>query len=335
MRFAQTEEQKMFRDSVAAVVSRSSKPADVREAWELDAVERPAVWEALVATGFPTLLTPEELGGGGSERELTAALDELGRAAAPGPLVEHAAVAVPLLAELAPSVLETVLDEGQLMTATAGSVVPYAAMSDSALVLRGDTIHRVALDAQSETPAAAAFDKSRQAATLPDEALGETTVLASGPQVAAAVARAEDRAALGTASFLLGLASSMIDATVTYDTMRTQFGVSIGSFQAVKHQLANAYIAVEFARPVVDAAAMAMSASSPDAPRLCSMAKALAGDAGRITAKAALQCHGAIGYTMEADLHLHLMRTWSLLNAWGSVDHHRDRVADMVLGVGV
>ncbi|MFT4081002.1 MAG: acyl-CoA dehydrogenase family protein, partial [Nocardioides sp.] len=149
----------------------------------------------------------------------------------------------------------------------------------------------------------------------------------SGAEAAAAVATARHRAAAGTGAVLIGLAARAIEVSVEYTSARRQFGAPVGSFQAVKHHLANAQIAVETARPVVEASAWALAAGDPEAPRLASMAKATANQAARITAKAALQVHGAIGYTMEADLHLYLMRIWSLLNAWGTTEAHLDLVA--------
>ena len=93
---------------------------------------------------------------------------------------------------------------------------------------------------------------------------------------------------------------------------RRQFGVPIGSFQAVKHHLADALLHLEFARPVVYAAAWSLANGSPEASRAVSHAKAAAGDAANVVGRQALQCHGAIGYTVEYDLHLYLKRVWAL-----------------------
>ncbi len=102
----------------------------------------------------------------------------------------------------------------------------------------------------------------------------------------------------------------------------------IGSFQAVKHLLAGAQVALEFARPVVYAAAWALDQGEPRRIRTASTAKALASDAATEAARVALQVHGAIGYTWECDLHLFLKRTWALAEAWGSAADHRRRVLD-------
>ena len=143
----------------------------------------------------------------------------------------------------------------------------------------------------------------------------------------AAVAAAFDRGALGAAAELLGLSRAMLALTVDYASQRHQFGKPIGSFQAVKHHLANARLEIEFAAPAVLHAAYAVARARPDASRAVSQAKWLAGAAAAVTGRAALQCHGAIGYTTEHDLHLYLKRSWALARTWGGADFHADRVA--------
>src|SRR4029453_8176944 len=108
---------------------------------------------------------------------------------------------------------------------------------------------------------------------------------------------------------------------------RHQFGQPIGGFQAVKHHLADAHLAVEFAAPAVDRAGWSLATAQPTAARDVSMAKAMAGDAAERAARTALQVHGAIGYTFESDLHLWMKRVWALAPAWGDAAWHRARVA--------
>src|SRR5262249_37977432 len=125
-----------------------------------------------------------------------------------------------------------------------------------------------------------------------------------------------ERGALGTAALLVGLARRMLDITVEYARQRHQFGVPIGSFQAVKHHLADVRGAIEFARPLVYRAAWSVSEGEPDAPIHVSMAKALSSDAAALSATHALRCHGAIGYSFEYDLHLFMKRAWALAATW-------------------
>jgi hypothetical protein len=117
----------------------------------------------------------------------------------------------------------------------------------------------------------------------------------------------------------------MLDLTAEYVKERRQFGVAVGSFQAVKHRLADARIALEFARPLVY-----RSAATLDATHV-SMAMAKAADTALLTARAALQCHGAIGYTTEYDLHLYMKRAWALARSRGDARFHRNRVANAIL----
>jgi Acyl-CoA dehydrogenase, C-terminal domain/Acyl-CoA dehydrogenase, N-terminal domain len=157
--------------------------------------------------------------------------------------------------------------------------------------------------------------------------LGAATLVTDDPEV---VELARDRGAWGTAAMLVGLGQRMIELAVAHVTERHQFGVPVGSFQAVKHQLADAHKDLAFARPVVHRAAHSLATGAADRGRDVSMAKALAGDAAWRAGRVALQCHGAIGYTVEHDLHLYLKRTWALAKAYGDAGWHRDRVARAV-----
>ncbi|MGH3713155.1 MAG: acyl-CoA dehydrogenase family protein, partial [Micromonosporaceae bacterium] len=128
--------------------------------------------------------------------------------------------------------------------------------------------------------------------------------------------------ALACAAQLLGAGQAMLDTTVRYAQQRHQFGRPIGSFQAVKHQLADVRVGLDLARPLVYGAAVTM------APRDVSAAKVAAGDAAYRAARTALQVHGAIGYTAEHPLHLWLTRTRALLTAWGTPRWHRTRILE-------
>jgi alkylation response protein AidB-like acyl-CoA dehydrogenase len=194
-----------------------------------------------------------------------------------------------------------------------------------------DVVH--ALDPRTDDvtfTAEASLDGARKLARV-DWRPGPATRLAAGDDVRAALALAFDRGAFATAALLLGVSRRMIEMTVAYAGMRTQFGKPIGSFQAVKHQLADAHVAVELARPCVARAAYAIARREPDRAVHVSMAKAYASDAATRAARAALQCHGAIGYSFEYDLHLWMKRAWALAPAWGDAAWHRARIATHVL----
>jgi alkylation response protein AidB-like acyl-CoA dehydrogenase len=118
----------------------------------------------------------------------------------------------------------------------------------------------------------------------------------------------------------------MLDITVSYVSNRKQFGVPVGSFQAVKHHLADVVLELEFAAPVVLAAGWSLTTRDPTGDRRVSMAAVLAVEAATRAARAAIQCHGAMGYTVEYELHRFAKRTWGLA-AMIDLDEHLDRLA--------
>lgn len=152
-----------------------------------------------------------------------------------------------------------------------------------------------------------------------------------GTVTALGMRRVVHHAAAGVAMESVGTCQTIFDITLDYAKQREQFGVPIGSFQAVKHHLADARIALEFARPLVYRAAWSLAAGDPDASVHVSMGKALAADAAVLTSTKALQAHGAMGYSFEYDLHLFMKRAWAWAGAWGDAPWHRARVGRAVL----
>ncbi|MEU3914673.1 acyl-CoA dehydrogenase [Streptomyces sp. NPDC029721] len=144
--------------------------------------------------------------------------------------------------------------------------------------------------------------------------------LAAGPAVSAAAGVAARWARLLTAAQCLGVGEALLARTVEYVKQRTQFGVPVGSFQAVKHRLADTLLDLEFARPLLWAAALSLSDGDVAA------AKLTAGEAAYAAARTALQLHGAVGYTEELDLSLWLRRARPLRDAWGGPSQCRAEV---------
>ncbi|HEY8215858.1 MAG TPA: acyl-CoA dehydrogenase family protein [Acidimicrobiia bacterium] len=322
MRFAFTEDQVAFRDAVRDVLAKECTPATVRAAWAGGGSED--AWAALGAMGVLGVLAPEAAGGLGlTAVDLVLLLEESGFAALPEPLVEHGCVAIPLLDGPEPELL----DGSVRVTAPFhhDTVVPYADHADWFLCFDAGAI-RLVPRAAVELEPLESVDGARRLARVraPDDA---GAVVADG----SAVKQAFERGAFGTAAQLVGLARRMIEMTVEYAKGRRQFGVPIGSFQAVKHHLADARIALEFARPLVYRAAWSLTRGDADASTHVSMAKSTASDAAVLAARRALQCHGAIGYSYEYDLHLFMKRTWALAAAWGDAAWHRDRVGRAIL----
>ena len=141
--------------------------------------------------------------------------------------------------------------------------------------------------------------------------------------------RVEDLAATLFAAEAAGVARWACDTAVDYAKVRTQFGSAIGSFQAVKHHLADVAIALEMARPLVHAAALGADGMVPANTNVLadiSAAKVAAADAAYLASRQALQVLGAIGYTAEHDLSLYLTKTRALVGAWGTPAQHRQRI---------
>jgi alkylation response protein AidB-like acyl-CoA dehydrogenase len=178
-----------------------------------------------------------------------------------------------------------------------------------------------------------AFDASRPLARVvldgvrvgADRALGEP-----GPTTAVAVRRAVEVAAVALAVETVGAAQSIFDITLAYAKQREQFGVPIGSFQAIKHKFADMLVALERARATSYFAALTIAEDDDRRSLAASMAKAAAADCAALLAKEGIQIHGGIGYTWEHDMHLYVRRVRSNSVLFGNAAQHRARVADLI-----
>jgi alkylation response protein AidB-like acyl-CoA dehydrogenase len=323
MRFAPTAEQLDLQGVVRELLDELSSPAVVRSAPDSPAVAK--LSQGLADLGAYGLLVPEPAGGLGlDENFLVGLLTETGYAAAPLPTVDTIAFAA--------GVLDAAARATDVMT---GSVTVVADPSRSGrarygtragLLLEGGfagagPIRVLDLGSATREPVPAVDP----AADL-HRFLGATEVaVVDDPSV---VTTAWQRGVLGAAAELVGLSRRMIGMTVEHVSSRTQFGVPIGSFQAVKHHLASALLAVEFAAPTVARAGAALATGDADRARAVSTAKALSSDAALQVARATIQCHGALAYTTEYDLQLFAKRAWALAADWGSAAWHRARVAE-------
>ena len=325
MQFSFTEDQRLFADTVRDLLTDQCPPSRVRAAWE-GTTDR-ALWYQLGEMGVLALMAPESAGGMGmSELDLVLLLVETGRCAMPEPVVDTAAVAVPMLAVAEHPALASVAG-GEVAVSVGFEDDPIVRVdADQLLLQRDDTWHLVAVDDVSATPEQS-VDGARRLATIEWEPDPDTLVT-DNP---AASALAFDRAVLGISAQLLGLADHLLAVTVEYVQEREQFGRPIGSYQALKHKLADVLMAIDFARPMVARAAYSLANDDPSASVHVSMAKAYASQAGLTAAAHALQCHGAIAYTVEYDLHMWMKRVWALAAQWGDAAWHRGRVGEAIL----
>jgi alkylation response protein AidB-like acyl-CoA dehydrogenase len=320
-----------------------------------------ATWRTLSAElGFAGLLVPEQRGGAGATaREAAVVAEELGRSVAPLPFLGSAVLATAALLECGDDDLLAALADG---SRTGTLAVPLSAAPSTAFptsmratgsalsgrmrsVVDLDVADMVIVPATDEDgPALYAVDLPSPGATphpvVPLDLTRRVADLeldgARGRRVAGAgEAEAALRTALTTgagllASEQLGLAEWCLDTTVEYGKTRYQFGRPIGSFQAVKHRLADVWAAVSTARSVARTAADALATGTPDTELVVAVAAAYCSDTAVLAAEECVQLHGGIGMTWEHPAHLYLGRAKSSQLALGTPDRHRAMLSSLV-----
>jgi len=327
----------MLRDTVREVLQRECPPEVVRAAWEGRTDGARAAWNTLAQTGVIGMTASEEAGGMGmSELDLLLPLEETGYAAMPGPIVDTIAVGIPLFEAAGTDAQKErwlgPAAAGEVRIAVSfegGEIVPHVASADVLIAERGGAAYCVPIDEVSVRPERS-VDHARELGRVsfePSPRYG----MREDVSTVDLFSLGRERAALGTAAQLVGLSRRMLDMAVQYAKDREQFGKPIGAQQAIKHRLANALIEQEFARPTVYRAGWSMETSARDAEVDVSLAKIYAGQAAQFVAKEALQVHGAIGYTIECDLHMWMKRAWALAAAHGDAAHHRERIGRHIL----
>jgi len=324
MRFSLSQEQRSFADAIDGLLTTSDVPRITRDWAAGDHDAGLALWRRLAELGLTALQVPEELGGiGGTPLDAAVAFERLGFHAVPGPWIETVVLAPALLAGTDAQEQLAAVAEGELLvTVAAPPSTPRALDADIAglaLVLDDTTLHT----ATAGTP----YTSVDPARRLYDLAAGDVVAGLSAEQAAAAL----DGATLACAATLLGAGERMLRDTVSYVGARKQFGRPVGEYQALKHALADVRVALDFARPLVHGAALELGAATPVASRDVSAALVACADAAYLSSRTALQLHGAIGYTLEFDLSLWLLKVRAMVTAWGTPAHHRGRVLDALV----
>ncbi len=290
MRFELTPDQRDFAASLESLLAASDTPAVARAWAEGDAAPGLALWKRLADQGLTMLATEA------TPVEVCLAFEALGRHAVPGPWVESAAY------------LPIALGHEVEGVATVGRSSPRALRTRCRC--RGPGVHR---SHARSTRWAHASTRSTAPATS-----------SRSPAPARSMPEAFELAVLATSAQLLGAGERLLADSVAYVKQRRQFGREIGSYQAIKHRLADVRIALDFARPLVHGAALdEISASA---------AKVACADAAYLASRTALQVHGAIGYTQEFDLSIWITKVRALVTAWGTPAHHRARVLEGLVG---
>ena len=301
MHFDLTDDQEALRDGIRAVCQGRFTSERVRAGFDR------AVWDELAETGVFSLLAD-----GFTWADASIAFEELGRAVVPGPLVWGV---------LAHGLVEGVPTGLDRPASGTPAMVEHLAASDTVLVLDTDAVRAVP-----------AGEVSGELLDWPLDPLTPITRVASLPE-GATVAGADlgqwrRAGAVLTAAFQVGMAHVCVEQATEYAKGRRQFDRPIGSFQAIKHLLADAIVRAEVARTAVHAAAVTLDDPVVgDVDRAIAGAKLLAGEAAVKNAKTSVQVHGGMGYTWEVDAHLYLKRAWITNAAFGTPDACADALA--------
>lgn len=336
MQFEFSEDQRLLQSTVRDFLDGECTPEWVRAQWETETGRSSEFWQQLAELGLPGLLVPEQHGGlGMDEIDLVLPVEETGRVGLAEPVVATS-VGVALLQELGNDGLAKrwlpEVASGKAKLAVSNTTSPFIAdahVADLLLLAKGGALHAVLRDALS-LEAQPCVDGSQRLFLVDFEPESATRV-ADGERANALLSMALDRGAFCSAAQALGVADRLITLAVEYATERVQFGVPIGSFQAVKHLLADVKVKLEYARSHVYRAAHSVAHGARCRAVDVSMAKLAACEAANEAAKTSLQVHGAIGYTYEQDVHVWMKRAWSLDRAWGDSVFHRTRLCDAVL----
>ena len=311
-----SEERQLLRETVAALVDKHASPAAVREAMASERGYDESLWKLLSEqVGAAALVVPEELGGaGGDLADAAVVIEELGKALVPTPLLGTTLAELALLAAIrtggAPdsetiqrlaegtSIGTVVFDPGYVVN---GDVADVVVAADGTRLTRWTTFtaHRV------DT-----MDLTRRLARVE---VKDSADIGADPGLAG-------RAAILLAAEQIGAATKCLDLTVEYTKDRVQFGRPIGSFQALKHRMADLYVAVQSARAVVNDAIAEPSQTS------AALARVAASEAFSKVAAEAVQMHGGIAITWEHDIQLYFKRAHGSAQLLGPPREHLRRL---------
>ncbi|AKM09454.1 acyl-CoA dehydrogenase family protein [Croceicoccus naphthovorans] len=321
MDFTLNDEQRMFSETARQLFANTCTPEDWRRQMESGSPIEADRWAAIAETGLTGVLLPEDAGGLGlTELDFAMIAEAAGYYALPDPLIESAGIAAPLLAAAMPDA--KVLSDPSAIVAIAHPINPLVSDAEAAQVIvatkDGDSWLVERDDARLTRRQS--IDPFRHLYSLDFDTLKAVQLPETDWDIAL------DRGALFAAAQGLGLAQRAVDLAVEYAKQRQQFGKPIGTYQAVKHHLASAQVAIEFARPVVLAAAADFAAGDRHSRARISHAKIVALEAADAAARTSIQVHGAMGYSWEVDVHLFLKRALALTNSWGTPVFHRRRI---------
>jgi alkylation response protein AidB-like acyl-CoA dehydrogenase len=342
-----------LRAAVRSLLADRGDTASVLARAEAGAPHDPELWKALAGDiGAAGLLVPEKLGGqGASHREAAVVLEELGRSVTPAPYLTSSVIATETLLALDTDTAEvadllTALASGRkaAVLAVPLSASPHgplpvdapritgvadAAVADVLLVLKSDGLYAVdkaSVTVEAQTP----LDLTRPLAAVTVGDIAQATRLANAAIAEQAVRRGLLAGAGLLASEQLGLAEWCLEETVRHTRERHQFNRPIGSFQALKHRMAQVWLEVVSARAAARNAADALATGSPEAPLAVAVAQAYSSRVAVHAAEECVQLHAGIGMTWEHPAHLYLKRAKADEIALGTPGRHKEALAELI-----
>ena len=366
MDFEFTEDQLHLRESARKVLESACPPSLVRAAFEASSDDG-ALWATLVGLDWPGLGIDEAHGGLGlGFLEVGILVEELGRVVAPTPFLASITQLAPLVREAGSTFALADLAAGRTtgsvaiaeggqwrfdaVRATARStgagwvldgvkshVLDGATADEIAVVARGDGGLGAFVVPRSDvqtTPAGQLIDPTLPVATVTlaaVEVAGDRVLVEPGdPNAERVLGRALEEATVAMALSTVAPCRAIFETTLQYAKDREQFGKPIGSFQALKHRLAECYLAVERASALSYFAALTIAEDDPRRAVATSMAKATAGECQRLLVRDGLQLHGGVGFTWEHDLHFLLKRAKAGDLLFGTAAFHRARLGELL-----
>jgi alkylation response protein AidB-like acyl-CoA dehydrogenase len=327
--FGFSDDQREIRRTAHELLAERARPERVREHAEAGRVDD-ALWRELCELGWPGIAVSEEHGGQGlGPIELSILAEELGRALAPVPFLPSVLAATLIEHAGSPEQREHWL--GPLAGGQITGALGVAAEGTAPLVIGGreaqvfvlleeDRAGRVLAAEEADVAAVASVDPTRSAASV-------SASEDAGEPLPGDVPAASDRALVAISSELVGVCDRALEMTVSYVKERKQFGVPVGAFQAVSHRCAQMLLDTEKARSTTAFAAWTAEADPERLAEAAAMAKAAASDAGLEVTASAIQAHGGIGFTWEADVHWLYKRAHLDAALLGGAKHHRAQLA--------
>jgi len=330
MRFEFTEDQHEIKRTARDLLASRSNLEKVREAAEAGEYDS-AVTAELAELGWPGVAVDEEFGGGGlGYVELVGLLEEAGYALLNGPFLGTALCAAAISEAGNDSQKEEWL--GRLASGEAtgafgltGQIVPEGASADVVVVVDPEAGEARLIPGPEALPAVSTIDPTRRYG----RAGGETK---AGEAMPGDPTRAIDLGAVLVSAELVGISARALEMTVEYVKDRKQFGRPVGSFQAVQHRCAQMLLSTEAARAATYFAAWAADADPDRLPEAASLAKSAASRAGIEVTQSAIQAHGGIGFTWEADVHWFYKRAQLDAAFLGSSGEHDQRLTSLIAG---